>query len=44
MTDPDVAGGRAHAPGPRPDRAGGEPEVHRQLSALRPEPGDGEDD
>ena len=38
---PDVAGGRAQGPGPRPDREGGELEVHRQLSAhLRPGPGD----
>ena len=43
LPDPDVAGGRAHAPGPRPDREGGELEVQRQPSALRPWPGEGGD-
>ena len=39
LPEPDIAGGRAHEPGPRPDREGGELEVHRQPSALRPGPG-----
>ena len=43
LPEPDIAGGRAHEPGPRPDREGGELEVHRQPSALRPGPGEGGD-
>ena len=44
LPEPDIAVGRAHEPGPCPDREGGELEVHRQPRALRPEPGEGGDD
>ena len=38
-----LTGGRAQGPGPRPEREGEEPEVHRQLSAQKQEPGDGKE-
>ena len=41
LTEPDIAVGREQEPGPCPDREGGELEVHRQPTALRPEPGGG---
>ena len=43
LPDPDVAVGRAHAPGPRPDQEGGELEVQRQPSVLRLWPSEGGD-
>ena len=43
LPEPDIAGGGAYEPGPRPDQEGGELEVQRQPSVLRLWPSEGGD-